>query len=278
MAGGIIIKSEFFDRQRDLEDFTMLKFLVASEIRLKLLFSLYESSKSIKELESEFNKKSGNISRGLNELRDCNLITRLSNKRYVITSTGFLVAKNLENLMVNFENIDNNSSFWENHSLKSIPNKFLKELSFFNDSEVVKSNITEFAKPINVYLKNIKLSNDICIILPVYSKIFMDAIYDSIIMHDGHLDLITTKNILDLIVKSDSDRYFRSLVRDKKIDYYIVDDIANIFFTSTDTFTSLYLFFDDVVFDSSEMLFNNGESILGDSRRFYESYKTYLID
>ena len=256
----------------------MLKFLVASELRLKLLFSLYESTKSMKELESEFNKKSGNISRGLNELKGCSLITRLSNKKFAITSTGFLAAKNLEYLMDTFANIDKNASFWENHSLKSIPNNYLKQLSFFNDSEVVKSNITEFAKPINMYLKNIKLSKDICMILPVYSKIFMDAIYDSIIMHDGHLDLITTKNILDLIVKSDSDRYFRSLVRDKKIDYYIVDDVANIFFTTTDTFTSLYLFFDDVVFDSSEMLFNDDEFILKDAKRFYESYKAYVID
>ncbi|WP_405304008.1 helix-turn-helix transcriptional regulator [Methanobrevibacter sp.] len=251
---------------------------MTSEIRLKLLFSLYESSKSIKELESEFNKKSGNISRGLNELKECKLITRLSNKQFVITSAGFLVAQNLENLLVNFKNIDNNGSFWENHSIKSISNKFLKELSFFNDSIVVKSTITEFARPINIYLKNIKLSNDICMILPVYSKIFMDAIYDSIILHDGHLDLITTKNILDLIVKSDSDRYFKSLVRDKKIDYYIVDDLANIFFTSTNTFTSLYLFFDDVVFDSSEMLFSNDDVVLRDARSFYESYKNHFID
>ena len=251
---------------------------MTSEIRLKLLFSLYESSKSIKELESEFNKKSGNISRGLNELRECKLITRLSNKQFVITSAGFLIVQNLENLLVNFKNIDNNGNFWENHSLKSVSNKFLKELSFFNDSIVVKSTITEFAKPINVYLKNIKLSNDICMILPVYSKIFMDAIYDSIILHDGHLELITTKNILDLIVKSDSDRYFKSLVRDKKIDYYIVDDLANIFFTSTNTFTSLYLFFDDVVFDSSEMLFSNDDAVLRDARCFYESYKDYFID
>ena len=132
----------------------MLKFLMVSEIRLKLLFNLYKSSKSIKELESEFQKKkSGNISRGLNELKSCGLITRLSNKQYAITSTGFFVVQNLKNLMKTFENIDNNRAFWENHSLKSIPNKHLKELSFLNDSTVIKSNITEFAKPIKYVFK-----------------------------------------------------------------------------------------------------------------------------
>ena len=55
-------------RSHDLDDFNLLKFIVTSELRLKLLFSLYDSSKTIKELESEFNRKPGNISRGLNEL------------------------------------------------------------------------------------------------------------------------------------------------------------------------------------------------------------------
>ena len=73
---------------------------MVSEIRLKLLFNLYESSKSIKELESEFQKKSGNISRGLNELKSCGLITRQSNKQYAITSTGYLVTQNLKDLIL----------------------------------------------------------------------------------------------------------------------------------------------------------------------------------
>ena len=34
------------------EDFNLLKFIVTSELRLKLLLSLYESSKTVKELES----------------------------------------------------------------------------------------------------------------------------------------------------------------------------------------------------------------------------------
>lgn len=277
MEGGKIINSEFFDGISDLEDFNLLKFIITSEIRLKLLFSLYESTKSIKELESEFNRKSANISRDLNELKGCKLITRLPDKRYAISSIGFLLAKNIENLMYDCESIDSKSEFWENHSIKSIPNRFLKELLFFNNSTLVKSTITEFAKPINVYLENIKESTEISMILPVYSKIFMDSINEALINHGGHLDLITTKNIHDLILKSDSDNYFKSLVRDKKINYYMVDDLANIFFTATDTFASLYLFFDDVVFDSSEMLLIEDLSSLSDAYRFYNSYKTYIF-
>ena len=75
----MIISSDYFDGINDLEDFTLLKFVVASELRLKLLFSLYESSKTIKELESEFNRKPGNISRALNELKSCKLIQKFPN-------------------------------------------------------------------------------------------------------------------------------------------------------------------------------------------------------
>ena len=124
MEGGININSDYFDGMNDLQDFNLLKFVVTSELRLKLLFSLYESSKTIKELESEFNRKPGNISRGLNELKSCKLIQKFSNKLYAVSFTGFLLAKNLENLMYNMEAIDSNGEFWENHSIKSIPHKF----------------------------------------------------------------------------------------------------------------------------------------------------------
>ena len=277
MAGGMVISSNFFDENSNLSDFNYLKFILASEIRLKLLLSLYESGKTIKELESESNKKSANISRGLNDLKSCKLITRLPDKKYAITSIGFLFAKNLQNLVSNFENIDNQERFWEDHSIKSIPNRFLKDISSFSGVSSVKSSITEFAKPINVYLDNIKKSTDICMILPVFSKIFMDSIYEALIDHEGHLDLLTTKTIHDLIVKSDSENYFKALVRDKKIDYYIVEDLSNIFFTVSDKFASIFLFYDDSVFDNSEMLFIEEQSGIGDAYRFYYSYKKYIL-
>lgn len=275
--GGIIIKSDYFEGINDLDDFNLLKFVVTSELRLKLLFSLYESSKTIKELESEFNRKPGNISRGLNELRSCKLIQKFPNKLYALSSIGFLLAKNLEHLMFTFKSIDSNGEFLENHSIKTIPNKFSKELSIFNGSTVIKSTITEFAKPINVYLENIKNSTYICIILPVFSKIFMDTIAEALINHDGYLDIITTKNIYDLVAKSDSDHVIKALIRDKKINFYIVDDLPNIFFTVSDVFASLFLFFDDVIFDNSEMLLLEDKSELNDAYRFYRYFKEDIL-
>ena len=276
--GGMIINSEYFDGQNDLEDFNLLKFVVTSELRLKLLFSLYESSKTIKELESEFNRKPGNISRGLNELKSCKLIQKFPNKLYAVSSIGFLLAKNLEHLMYTMESIDLNGEFLENHSIKTISNKFSKELSFFNGATLVKSTITEFAKPINVYLDNIKNSTYICIILPVFSKIFMDAVSEALINHDGYLDVITTKNIYDLVAKSDSDNIIKALIRDKKINFFIVDDLPNLFFTVSDVFASLFLFLDDVVFDNSEMLLLKDKSDLNDAYRFYRYFKKELLE
>ena len=80
-------------------------------------------------------------------------------------------------------------------------------------------------------------------ILPVFSKIFMDAVSEALIEHDGYLDILTTKNIYDLVAKSDSDNRIKGLLRDKKISFIIVDDLPNLFFTVSDQFASLYLFF-----------------------------------
>ena len=277
MAEGMKISSNFFNENSDLDDFYYLKFLFASEIRLKLLYCLYNSSKTIKEIESEFSSKPSNISRGLNDLKSYKLITKLPDKKYAITSTGFLLVKNLENLMVSCENINHEKTFWEDHSIKSIPNKFLKDLSSFRNYSIVKSSITEFEKPINSYLENIKNSKDICMILPVFSKIFMNPFYELLIDHNGHLDLLTTKPIYDLIIKSDENNYFKTLVRDKKINYYIIDDLANIFFTVSDSFASIFLFFDDSILDNSEMILIKDEDGLVDANSFYNSYKNYVL-
>ena len=105
----------------------------------------------------------------------------------------------------------------------------------------------------------------------------MDAIAEALIEHDGYLDIITTKNIYDLIIKSDNEKLFRSLMRDKKINLYIVEDMPNIFFTVTDVFGSLFLFSDDVVFDNSQMLLLDGESNLNDAYRFYRFFKNEIV-
>ena len=271
------ISSNFFDESSDLDDFYYLKFIFASEIRLILLYSLYESNKTMKEIESEINVKPSNISRGLNDLKSYKLITRLPSKYYAITSTGYLLAKNLENLIANCENISREETFWDDHSIKTIPNKFLKDISSFSNYSIVKSSITEFEKPINTYLENIENSKNISMILPVFSKIFMNSLYDTLITHDGHLDLLTTKPIYNLIIKSDSKNYFKSLVRDKKVDYYIIDDLSNIFFTVSDSFASIFLFFDDSVLDNSEMILIKDEDSLTEANRFYKSYKNYVL-
>ena len=114
-------------------------------------------------------------------------------------------------------------------------------------------------------------------ILPVFSKIFMDAVAEALIEHDGYLDIITTKNIYDLCVKSDSEKLFRSLTRDKKINCYIVDDLPNLFFTVSDVFGSLFLFYDDVVFDNSQMLILEEGSDLNDAYRFYRYFKNDIL-
>ena len=106
----------------------------------------------------------------------------------------------------------------------------------------------------------------------------MDAIAEALINHDGYLDEITTKNIYDLVAKSDSDNIIKALIRDKKINFFIVDDLPNLFFTVSDVFASLFLFFDDVVFDNSEMLLLKDKSDLNDAYMFYRYFKKELLE
>ena len=60
--------------------------------------------------------------------------------------------------------------------------------------------------------------------------------------------------------------------------FYLVDDLPNIFFTVSDVFASLFLFFDDVVFDNSEMLLLEEKSSLNDAYMFYRYFKKELLE
>ena len=45
----------------------------------------------------------------------------------------------------------------------------------------------------------------------------------------------------------------------------------------SDVFASLFLFYDDVVFDNSQMLLIEGESNLNDAYRFYRFFKNEIV-
>lgn len=201
-----------FDFSEDTFDLT--RYILTSEIRLYLLLNLYDKSKGLDEIKSELNKKPGNILRSLNELIDRKLVVK-SDKRYSLSSTGHLLAMNISNLFDNWNSIDNHFDFWQKHSINSFTSKFIKSIHIWENAELIESTSIEFDKTFRVYFENLHESEEINMILPIFSKMHIDIILESLIKNDATLNIITNNSILDLIYKNDSDNVFNSLIKEK---------------------------------------------------------------
>ena len=112
-------------------------------------------------------------------------------------------------------------------------------------------------------------------ILPIFSKMYIDIVLKSLIKNDATLNIITNNTILDLIYKNDSDNVFNSLINENKIQITLVDYDLDMFFTSCDNFSSLFLFYDKMLFDDSEMLLIKDEENIKNARNMF-SYFEYL--
>lgn len=253
-----------------------MRYILTSELRLNLILSLYKTRKNLEELRNELDKKSTNISRGLKELKEKNLIEK-SEKYYSLTSTGFLVCINIYNLINNWCAVENTYDFWQKHSIDSFPLKFLNKMTIWKKAELIQADNVDFAKPLTEYIKYLSKSKNLKIILPVFSKIHFDAILDSLIKNDGTLELITTEAILKVLYNSDSEGIFSSLVNSGKINLFVTEEVVETFLTSADNFASLYLFFDNKCYDDSAMLLIKDEESISRVSMFFNNYKNLLI-
>ena len=258
-----------FDELDFSEDtFDLTRYILTSEIRLDLLLNLYDGPKVLDEIKSELNKKPGNLLRSLNELIERKLVVK-SDKTYSLSSTGYLLAMNIINLFDNWDSIDNHFDFWQKHSINTFTSRFIKRINIWENAELIESNAIELDKTFRVYFENLHESKEINMVLPIFSKMYIDIILESLIENDATLTLITSNPILDLIHENDADNVFDSLMKEGRIHAMLTDHDFEMFFTSCDNFSSLFLFFDKMLFDDSEMLLIKDEENIKNAKNMF---------
>ncbi len=254
------------------DTFDLTRFVLTSEIRLSLLFNLYDSSKVLDEIRSDLDKKPGNLLRGLNELIEKKLVVKYD-KLYSLSSTGYLLTMNIINLFNNWNSIINHFDFWAKHSISSFPTKFIKRIHFWENAELIESNSTEFAKTFRVYFENLSESKEINMVLPIFPKMYIDIILESLVKNNGTLNIITNQAILDLIHENDSEGLFDSLEKEGRINITLTNHDLEMFFTACDNFSSLFLFFDKMLFDDSQMLLIKEEKDIKNAIGMFNFFK-----
>lgn len=250
-------------------EFKNIKYILTSTMRSKLLLIMYDGPKNLEELRNELKKPSATILHGLKELENINLIKKVQ-KQYQLTSSGYLLATNMVKLIENWASINNDVSFWNNHTLEDIPEEFLKNMHLLKDVTYVKSTTSDLSNAFNKYIQLISNSEELKIIMPIYSENHFKHIIELLNNNKlKYLELIISNDILNSVKSNDS--FEKSLLKNKKVKIICIKKNLKLFLTYSKEFMSLTLFFKDGHYDDSQIMIGKSKK----SRKWGENIINY---
>ena len=239
------------------KEFNEIKYILTSTMRSRLILTMFESPKELKELRTALNNPSATILHGLKELENKNLIRKFQ-KEYHLTSNGFLLATNMVKLIENWHSINNDTKFWNSHELEDIPDELLKNMFLLKDAEYIHSTTSDLSNAFNRYVKLICESSELKIILPIYSENHLKHIIELLEKNTlKKLELILSRDILNSI--RTNELFEKSLLENEKVKIIPIEKNLKLFLTYSKDFMSLTLFFKDGHYDDSQILIGKTE-------------------
>lgn len=143
-----------------------LKHLTNSFIRMLILLSLFESSKSMKEIKEDTNLTYSAISINIRLLEVEEYVIR-KERTYDLSNIMKLYLINL----INFDKVvcilNKFFNIFENHKVRSLPMESILELNMLENSKLIESCGIEFYKINEIILDTVKKSKELKAILPL---------------------------------------------------------------------------------------------------------------
>ena len=252
------------------DEYKHIKYILTSSMRTKLLLSIYNNGKKLEDLRNILKKPSATILHGLKELENINLVKKVQ-KKYELTSNGYLLTINMIKLIENWSSINNSKIFWNNHDLSCIPQDLLKDIYLLKDAEYVHSTTSDLSNAFNNYIELISNAKKLKIILPIYSE-----------NHFKHMTKYLKKDQLEKLELIVNEEILKSMTKNKEINKEIIENNKvnlkcsekdlKLFLTISDEFMSLTLFFKDGHYDDSQILIAKNENAIKWALNLYEQY------
>lgn len=262
--------SENAAKNNNTQEFKNVKYLLTSSMRTLILVVLYNDKKNLNEIRNELQKPSATILHGLKELEENNLIKK-DRKYYELTSNGYLLATNIIKLIENWHSIEKNKLFWNNHDLSGIPENFLNKLYLLKDAQFISSTTSDLSNAFNKYVELISSSNELTIILPIYSENHFKYLIKQLKNNEmTQLTILINSKILQTMKQS---RYLKkSLIENENVRIFETEKNLKIFLTYSTDFMALTLFFKDNHYDDSQIIIATDKSAIKWSKELFKYY------
>lgn len=237
-------------------DFTELRSILNSKIRLHILFSLFNEGKTLGELADSSDKAPSTYVNNLKFLELSFKIFR-KQKKYYLTSLGKLLALKLFAFINNWNVINDNFDFWQKHSLDSIPKDNLNKLYSLEDCEYVYSTVSNMKKPLISFMDLLILSTNSKIVLPIFSEKHCDIIFNTLTNDKNKkMELCINSKVFDKIKAYYTDELI-NFKNNGQLKLNVLNKDINLFLVVTEYLMSLNLFLIEGFYDDSVILLND---------------------
>ncbi|WP_414469614.1 helix-turn-helix transcriptional regulator [Methanobacterium sp. ACI-7] len=180
-----------------------LKFITASDIKIKILISLKEGPKKLSDLKKDVHFNSSTILHNMRQLENKNIISK-EFQYYSLSQTGEIITHNLINFLKSIHIIKNQKEFWLEHNIDSIPQDSINRIECLRNVNVCT------LESVHLTLKKLLLnSNNInCIFsYPIYEN----KLYNILFKEKDNSSVLLSGEYSDISLKALENKNFYSL-------------------------------------------------------------------
>lgn len=265
--------SNLLDIYEDIKD--DLKFLIKSDVRVKILISLGESPKDMEQLKKELKLRSSTILHGMYQLEKKHIITRESGN-YSLTTSGEIYSSKLMDIVRSFHALNTCEDIFLKHDINCIPQELLKGVGCLNDSSIVNSITTDILRPHKFLMNCLHHACNIKIIASVLYTPNIQLIFSN--LDESKIHLLLTREILDKILQELGHDYIANSLARGNLKIGIIGHDTKICFTMGDNFITLGLYFTNGEYDLNNLLFNGNKNAKDWGEKLFKYYQDSATD
>lgn len=232
-----------------------IKFLVKSEIRLKILSELNKQPNNIRGIVKKTKITYSSVSSNIGKLEKKNYITK-TNKNYYVNPMTEVYFNSIMDFKQSVDLINTYEKFWDRHNLNQLSIESVKNITDLKDSQMIETTPIDIFKTHNTIKEQIMESKNVKAIFPYLHPEYPKLI-ENVLNNQGSVELIIPQNIFkEFILRMD--RKTRNIAENnKKLRVYKYKDDLNIYLALCDNNISLGLFKNDGSFDQNRILISD---------------------
>ncbi|MDO5849934.1 MAG: DUF1724 domain-containing protein [Methanobacteriaceae archaeon] len=264
----------FLDIYDDLTN--EIRFLCNSEVRIKILKSLSNNPKTMRELNDLALLSYSSVSNNLGKLEDEGFLVK-NDRKYYLTNIATLNLLNCLdfNNSISISNIF--SDFLKTHDISPLCDDSLRDISSLNGSQLVESVSIDIYKPHNQFKSNIESANTLKVIFPYLHPDYPKMI-KKLLAKGVSIEVLVNKDILDIFIGQLGLKYVKNAIYEGKLSLKYLTTNVKLSLAIGDNFVSIGLFKLDGSFDHNRLIISKEASAISWGEDLFESHnKTALF-